>query len=154
MEAILVSGIEFPMTKLSTDDCRVALEEGQAYGNHKSAKDAVDSIIQMLEDETVKGWQIPLPLECLKETPGAMVTPMGCAHQFSIDEQGTRISKDRLTHNLYFAFTPGSAVNDRIDLDKCSPCTYGHAITRYLHCRPPVQGKLLTEKNLLQEWFH
>jgi len=61
------------------------------------------------------------------------VIPLGIAHQFSIDEEGNRISKHRETYDATFPSPSGDSVNNRTLDDELLPCIYGQCLRRVLH---------------------
>jgi len=59
---------------------------------------------------------------------------LGIAHQFSIDEEGNRIPKHRVTHDATFPSPPDDSLNNSRSLDKeLLPCIYGQCLRRVLH---------------------
>ena len=93
-ESILIEGVCFLKQPIGEPERLEALHLGIQYGNHKSAKAAVDSVVPMIALEVEKAWQVQLPAHRLLELRGAMVTPLGCAHQTSISELGEHVDKD------------------------------------------------------------
>ena len=67
-----------------------------SHGNHKSAKLHEAKLIPMLRDEVARGWQLPLPLDATLLIPGAVIGPVGMAHQTSTDEHANPVDKFRL----------------------------------------------------------
>jgi hypothetical protein len=59
-----------------------------ARGNHKSALDDIKQVTSMLKDEAHHMWQLPLPPWAALELPGAVLAPVGLAHQLTINEHG------------------------------------------------------------------
>jgi len=69
------------------------LEEGIAFGNHKSAMDSSKWMMSTLNKEIIRGWQLPLLTDKLHLIPGALVAPLGNAKQTTIDDQGNQTPK-------------------------------------------------------------
>jgi len=61
------------------------------------------------------------------------VIPLGIAHQFSNNEFGERIPKQRVTHDATFATPSGDSVNNRTIDELLQPCIYGQSLRRILH---------------------
>ena len=129
----MLLGARFPSRPVPDDvrlrDLQVTLD----YGNHRSAIKEGPVVFNMLEKEVHRGWQLPLPIECLSEIPDVVVNPLGDAHQWTLDADGNRIPKHRVTHDLSSALGEGPSVNDRIDMSRLTPCRYGFALRRFIH---------------------
>ena len=86
-----------------------------AKGNHKLAivsenKVALD---EAFDKEVKKSWMIPFPIYAIKKIPGASVTPLGVAVQFTIDKDSNKILKRRTTHDCKFKGPSGLSCNER-----------------------------------------
>jgi len=90
----LTLGGHHPLFPLSADCAKSDLQEGMAFGNHKSAVITKEWIMHALSKETEKGWQLPLPADELHKIPRALVAPLGNAKQTTINAQGDRILKN------------------------------------------------------------
>jgi hypothetical protein len=55
---------------------------------------------------------------------------MNIMEQNTIDEHGSIIPKERLTHDQSFKWSSGTSVNSRVDFDKLLPCQYGACLRR------------------------
>ena len=63
-----------------------------------------------------------------------MVQPAGVVKQFSLQEDGSRILKRRLTQDLSFPLTfPSASVNKRIDMEAYVEMIYGWCLSRVIH---------------------
>jgi len=89
----LTSGGHYPLVPLSNDHMKSDLEEGIAFGNHKSAMDSSKWMMSTLNKEIIRGWQLPLLTDKLHLIPGALVAPLGNAKQTTIDDQGNQTPK-------------------------------------------------------------
>ena len=67
-------------------------------GNHKSAQENSDHVKKLLGTDVLRGFSLPLPVDVIPKLQGAMVQPLGMVTQSTIDEEGKRIPKLRLTH--------------------------------------------------------
>jgi hypothetical protein len=63
-----------------------------------------------------------------------MVQPAGVVKQFSLQEDGSRTLKRRLTQDLSFPLTsPNASVNNRIDMEAYVEMIYGWCLSRVIH---------------------
>ncbi len=130
MEGLRFIGKETP----PADQLRLDLEAAIARGNHKSAKENLDQVRKLLGKDVAHGFAIPLSLQAIRSIPNAQVQPIGMVRQWSLDEDGTRIEKLRLTHDASFPPRPGStSINDRIDLHQYGEMIYGWCFPRIIH---------------------
>ena len=63
-------GAAFPLHRIADADRINAIKATLAYGNHKSAKIHEAKLIEMLDDEVEKGWQLPLPPDAALDHQG------------------------------------------------------------------------------------
>lgn len=133
IKSILTFGGHYPVDHLSTSEQLQDLQDAIAYGNHKSARVTKTWMMSALTKEVQKAWQLPLPVPDLYKIPWAAVAPMGNATQTTIDEEGNRIPKHRLTHDQSFPFSSGTSVNSRVRDQDLPPTQYGFAFSRFLH---------------------
>ena len=136
-----------------------ALQSGLEYGNHTPDNEA---LMELLGPEIKKGFFLPIPSSHLSEIPGVVVAPLNIDWHYSIDDDGNRVHKPRLIHDM--TYTPhlsvelgdwhtfpeidpelaqplrnqieerGHAVslNDRNLEHALPPCRYGHALSRFV----------------------
>ena len=116
-------GADFPLTPISETDRRTDLQAILSRGNHKSARGHETKLLAMLKEEVERGWQLPLPKEAALELPGCEVAPLGVVSQWTIEADGSRRPKLRLTHDQSFNATSGErrSVNDRVITDELTP---------------------------------
>ena len=131
----LEHGAEFALTTEPDDNHR--REENTAlieYENHKSAKDNDGVILSNLASEVSYGFALVIPLAIINLIKHSMVVPLGIAEQFTVDANGNRIPKRRLTHDQTFEHTDkGQSSNNLTDKDKLPPMIYGHCLLRIIH---------------------
>jgi hypothetical protein len=111
---MLQDGFRLPLSDLDEAARIQVVHDALAYGNHKSATKQPEPLLQILEDEARRGWQLVIPAEIVPEIPGAIVSPMGVVEQNTIDEQGRVTTKWRVTHDQSFAFSFETSVNSRV----------------------------------------
>lgn len=71
-------------------------------GNHQSAQALPKQVSKLLDKDVVHGFTIPLPISTVRLIPNAGIQPLGLASQWTIDENGERVIKYRLTQDLTF----------------------------------------------------
>jgi hypothetical protein len=136
LEEILRNGITYPMENPLDEKTRISdLKAMIERGNHKSTKSTEHllSLTKAYTKEVTHGWLIPLQVASLYHIKGASVIPLGVADQFSVDRNGNRMSKSRVTHDCTFPTPSGTSINSRTIEDDLSPCIYGHCLRRILH---------------------
>ena len=90
-------------------------------GNHKSAQDEPAIVKQLLYKDVVHGFSMVIPIGAVPLIPNAMVQPVGLAKQWTLDEEGNRKIKYRITQDLSYLETNKEAplsINSRIDMDQ------------------------------------
>ena len=55
-------------------------------------------------DNVRAGFQVPVPVETVRKIKGGVVAPYRIAEQFSINEQGEIIEKNRIIYDQSFEF--------------------------------------------------
>ena len=107
-----------------------------ARGNHQSAKAHPDRVSNLLEKDVTHGFAIPLPIEAVLRIPNAALQPLGLAHQWTLDKNGNRVAKYRMTQDLSFTsdrMGPPRSINSRIDMMAYAEMIYGWCLPRILH---------------------
>ena len=88
----------------------------------------------MITKDVTHGYALLSKNKTAKNIKGCAWAPLNIQEQWTINEQGKRIKKKRLTHNQYF---PGLAseksINDRVDLETLEPLIYGFMFMRVIH---------------------
>ena len=105
-------------------------------GNHKSAKESPDRVSALLTKDVTHGFVIPLPTSIVEHIPHAAIQPLGLARQWSLDEEGTRVVKYRMTQDLSFTSErhgPSRSINSRINMAAYAEMIYGWCLPRILH---------------------
>ena len=130
INSILTVGSLWDVAPIS-EDLRVASVEAHLErGNHKSAEERPAILRDLLIEDVVHGFTLPVPASSILSIPGAEVAPMGIAAQSTINEIGEIIDKDRLTHDLSFQIADAGSVNDRCDMNLHQECLFGHVLRR------------------------
>ncbi|KAI2506082.1 hypothetical protein MHU86_8313 [Fragilaria crotonensis] len=85
--------------------------------------------------------QLPIRYTQLRSADGTYLRKtklencVGITEQYTINEDGDRVPKLRLTHDQSFNSTQGAkrSVNDRVEASQLTPARFGRAMTRLLH---------------------
>jgi hypothetical protein len=127
--------MSYPLANISEEDRLHDIEFMLQRGNHKSTVDPLGAaaLHKSFAKEVQYQWAIPIQPHCIKYIPGASVTPLGVATQWSIDANNNRIIKRRTTHDCTFPGPSGLSCNNRVIKELVEECTYGHAFKRFIH---------------------
>jgi hypothetical protein len=101
--------------------------------NHKSAIKNQEALAKIIENDIIKGYALPLPLDIIKDIPNASLAPLGCIEQDTINERGERTQKYRMTHDQSFPGPSSQSVNGRVIKESLPNCMYSFALLRLLH---------------------
>ena len=88
MRSILENGSAWPLEDLPASNRKKDLEEALVFGNHKGAKSNPKLLKELVEKDVCFGYDLVLPLENLKDIPGALLAPTNIMKQNTIDEHG------------------------------------------------------------------
>jgi hypothetical protein len=137
LEALLTEGMPYVFTReLSTGEKESEVASMLARGNHKSAQQEQEKVGELLAKDVLHGFAIPLPAGFVSRIPGAMVQPLGLVQQWTVDEEGRRKIKYRLTQDLSFSADQNGepkSVNSRVDMSAYAEMVYGWCLPRILH---------------------
>jgi hypothetical protein len=129
----LTHGFTMPLRELPEADRVADVLEALRYGNHKSTQKNPSLVVEMLNEEVTRGWQLVLPCNKVPVIPGTIVSPLGLVCQKTIDEKGNTTDKWRLTHDQSFKFQSRTSVTSRVDKEKLARCLYGTALRHFIH---------------------
>jgi hypothetical protein len=147
---VLVTGMPYRYSREITEDEReTEVLAMLARGNHKSAQDEPEIVEKLLSKDVVHGFSMVIPKALVPLIPHAMVQPVGLATQWTLDDQGKRVIKYRITQDLSYSETskrdfdysnspnskkePQMSINSRIDMDQYPEMVYGWALPRIIH---------------------
>jgi len=105
MSLLLSEGANCQMDALDLVSRQGDLAEALEFGNHKGAVEQSDLLRKLVEKDVIHGYALPLPLKKITRIPGALMAPMNIQQQNTIDELGTIVKKDRLTHDQVLSGT-------------------------------------------------
>jgi hypothetical protein len=132
---VLVNGMDYRFKEeLSEDERKAELDAMILRGNHQSVKEDSAEVAKLLAKDVLHGFSLPISPDVVTGMPKAMVQPAGVVKQFSLQEDGSRILKRRLTQDLSFPLTfRDASINNRIDMDAYTEMIYGWCLTRIIH---------------------
>jgi hypothetical protein len=132
---IAVSGMDYRFSTHITEAERLdELGKTLSRGNHKSAESELPVAARLLGKDVRHGFSLPFHPSAIEKIPGAEVQPCGLAKQFTLNSDGSRVIKDRLTQDLSFwSGTFDKSVNSRIDLSAYPEMIYGWCLLRVIH---------------------
>jgi hypothetical protein len=121
-------------SEISEESRRNEVKTLLARGNHKSAEEKIEVVERLLAREVKHGFCMPFAAKLVPKVKGALVQPCGLATQFSLQADGSRKEKERLTHDLSFSTNEErNSVNDRIDMSRYPEMFYGWCLLRTIH---------------------
>jgi len=131
---MLNSGSKWPILPISTPDRLAKNKELIRRGNHKSALKYSEELRLTLEKEIAQGWIIPLPLSYISSLRNGELAPVGMDDkQYTVQPDGSKQVKLRLTHDQSFNTSHGKSVNDRAVSEELAPLYYGGCLSRIIH---------------------
>jgi hypothetical protein len=135
MQDMLTQGAAMNFTKEPEDQQRHL--ENQAlieYQNHNKARNNADILAKTLAKEVHLGFACVIPINCIHLIKDAMVVPLGIVEQYSINNEGIRVPKLRLTHDQTFTRLPDSlSGNNLLDMQQFAEMIYGFCLNRIIH---------------------
>jgi hypothetical protein len=152
IQEMLLQGSHFSADAFPQEECSQQIDAALAYGNHKGATKALDTLYDLLDDDVTHGYNMPLPLDMVRRIPGLLISPMNIARQNTIDSLGNIVPKDRLTHDHSMEFLTRSSINSRSRLDDHEPCHFGHALSRFFHIIVDFRIKHPTKRILMSKF--
>jgi hypothetical protein len=135
LAGIFAEGMDYIFRReLTSREMKREAEHMIGRGNHKSATAAEEVVKRLLLKDVTHGFSLPFPASQIPKIPNSAVQPCGLAAQFSLQADGSRVVKQRLTHDLSYAITgEGISVNDRIDMSRYPEMYYGWCLIRLVH---------------------
>ena len=155
LRSIITDGCDYSLsTTVDEDTRRKDLNAMIARGNHKSTKkpDCERILHKKFSEEVSRGWIVPVTIESLSKIKDISVIPLGIAHQFSINEQGQRVPKHRVTHDATFLTPSGNSVNNRTIEELLKPCIYGQSLRRILHSLLTIRKAYPNKRILMSKY--
>ena len=101
-----------------------------------ASSQSMERVGELLAKDVTHGFTIPLPIAVVELIPGAMVQPLGLVQQLTVDLDGKRKAKFRLTQDLSFSTDrkgKPTAINARVDMAAYAEMVYGWCLPRIIH---------------------
>jgi hypothetical protein len=133
LKDILENGATFPLHPIEDSSRTIDNEYLLSRGNHKSTSKHTEVINQLITEDVIQGFALPLPISILQKIPGASLAPLECIEQETIDSQCNKIQKFRMTHDQSFPGPSGLSINLRMIKDKLPPIMYSYVLNRTIH---------------------
>jgi len=134
VKQILESGSLWPLDPITDQDQIAKNNEFIQRGNHKSAIKYEAEYEKKLTTEINQGWMFPIPLSYVNILHHGELAPVGIDDKvWSEQQDGSRKTKYRLTHDQSFKASVGTSVNGRVQKEKLNPLFYGGCLSRLLH---------------------
>jgi hypothetical protein len=130
---LFTDGCSFIAPKLTETDRLCQLELAMSFGNHKGALKKPQQLLQLLQDDVIHGYNLPVSIDLVYKMHSLVLSPMNIARQNTIDETGRVIEKDRLTHDHSYEMFPGLSINRRCRLNLHQTCMFRKALSRMIH---------------------
>ena len=77
---------------------------------------------------------IPFLASIILFIKGASLIPIGCASQWTIDENVNKIAKKQTTHDCSREWQSGNSINNMINEDLMDPCLFSFSFFQFFHC--------------------
>jgi hypothetical protein len=134
MKEMLAHGSKWPTESITEEDRAADLIEALKFGNHKGASNQPELLLKLVSGDVKFGYALPLPLGKIKRIPGICMAPLNIQPQWTINERGEIIEKDRLTHDQSFEWERSeSSVNLRTDTSQLQQCKFGKCLLRLIN---------------------
>jgi hypothetical protein len=136
MKEMLTHGSQWPTKPITEEDRAADLIEALKFGNHKGATTQPELLLKLVLDDVKYGYALPLPLKKNKRIPNICMAPLNIQPQWTINERGEIIEKDRLTHDQSFEWEKsGFSINSRTDTSQLQQCKFGKCLLRLINSR-------------------
>jgi hypothetical protein len=104
LEKLLTEGMQYVFERELSPEERVdEVAAMLSRGNHKSAQTEPERVGELLAKDVTHGFTIPLPIAVVELIPGSLAQPLGLVQQWTVDHDGKRKAKFRLTQDLSFS---------------------------------------------------
>lgn len=139
LSEFLTSGMPYHFSEEISEEEREAKLLGILdRGSHKSATKDSAKVSELLGKDVHYGFSLPVPRRVVPSIKNASAQPLGLARQFSLQSDGSRKLKYRLTQDLSFfldvlGLGKRRSINDRIDHSYYSEMIFGWCLSRILH---------------------
>ena len=112
---------------------REDLELGLQLGNHKGAVNQSQVLNTLVTKDVTHAFALPITEEAAKKIDGGVWAPLNITEQWTINEHGDRVEKQRLTHDQSFlGLASEQSINNRVETETLEPLIYGYMFVRVL----------------------
>jgi hypothetical protein len=124
VESIINNGADYPLTPINEKDRLDDINYMIERGNHQltQPKENKSALDKAFDKEVAAQWAIPLNPAVINMIPGASITPLGVATQWTVNPQNDRIKKRRVTHDCTFPGISGNSCNKRVIPELLEEC--------------------------------
>ena len=137
LEKLLTEGMQYVFERELSPEERVdEVAAMLSRGNHKSAQTEPQRVGELLAKDVTHGFTIPLPIAVVELIPGSLVQPLGLVQQWTVDHDGKRKAKFRLTQDLSFSTdrkAKPTSINSRVNMGAYVEMVYGWCLPRIIH---------------------
>ena len=99
---VLTNGVDYHVTEELTEEQRKAeVAAMMERGNHQSVQQDNKAVAELLAKDVQQGFSLPVSPELMPNLAHALVQPAGVVNQFSLQADGSRAQKKRLTQDLH-----------------------------------------------------
>jgi hypothetical protein len=135
IKGFIEEGMPYIFKKEVDEETRLLeFEAAIERGNHKSAQKEPDRLLELISKDVKHGFSLPISTETARKLKGATAQPLGLVHQWSLNPDGSRVEKSRMTQDLSFSpLNPANAINARIDMAAYPEMVYGWCLPRIFH---------------------
>jgi hypothetical protein len=139
---LLKNGSEWPLDALDKSKRFQDVNKALTFGNHKGASSKPSLLQELVKDDVIHGFSLPLPLLKIQNIKGILFAPLNIQPQNTINKTGRIIPKDRMTHNQSFKWTAsGTSVNSRVTKNQLLPCVYWGVIQQLVNWMVAARNK-------------
>ncbi len=132
MEQLVTNWSKWPLREISESKRVADLKEALQFGNHKGASPKPDLLVKLISDDIRYGYGLVIPCIKISRLPNACLVPINIMKQFTLNEGGEIVNKERLTHDLSFKWQSKMTVNSRVIREELQRCMYGHCLMQLL----------------------
>ena len=133
LKDILTNGSDWKLEALDEEIRKADLQEALEFGNHKGASLQPELLTELVVKDVDYGFALPLKRSTIELIPGVCMAPVNISPQYSINEFGEIVPKDRLTHDQSYEWGSGYSVNNRVIEDTLLTCPFAHSLRRFIN---------------------
>ena len=154
LEKVLEHGMDYRFKRELTEAERAAETDAIIIrGNHRSIEHNQSATQKLLAKDVEHGFSLPINPHTVPFLVGAQAQSLGIVSQTTIDGDGNRKLKHRLTQDLSFAITlPDASINERVDMEAYPEMIYGWCLLRILHYIAALRLKHPGEKIYISKY--